>query len=173
MRTPGTAAELERRRRLAVQRLQDGHTASEVAEFLEVHIRTVRKWRAAHKRRGDAGLKAKPQPGRPPKLKARQVCQVLSWFRKNPRSFGFTTELWTAKRVAQVIKRKWRVRFNHRYLNAWLTNRGVTPQKPQRVAREADRQAIECWRRHDWPRLQNGRAASGPPLPFSMKAACC
>src|SRR6266478_9101703 len=98
MRTPGTAAELERRRRLAVHRLQEGWKPNAVSQFLEVHIRTVRYWWAAYKRHGDAGLNSKPQPGRPSKLTGRQVRVVLSWFRKNPRSFGFATELWTARR---------------------------------------------------------------------------
>lgn len=173
MRTPGTAAELERRRRLAVRRLQEGYTATEVADFLGVHLRTVRYWRAAHKRRGDRGLDAKPHRGRPSKLSARQARQVLGWFRHNPRSFGFATELWTARRVAQVIQRKWGIPYHPRYLNAWLTDRGITSQKPQRQAREADREAIERWRTRDWPRLQNGRAASGPPLSCSTKAGCC
>jgi transposase len=173
MRPPGTAAELERRRRLAVLRLQEGYTAPAVADILGVHIRTVRRWRATHKRKGDAALAAKPHPGRPPKLTGRQVRVVLTWFRKNPRSFGFATELWTAKRVAHLIERTWRVRFNHRYLNAWLTGHAITPQKPQRKAREADATAIDHWRHHDWPRLQNGRAASGPRLPLSTKAGCC
>ena len=64
MRTPGTAAELERRRRLAVDRLQDGYRPRAVAQFLEVHIRTVRKWWAAYRRHGEAGLDSKPQSGR-------------------------------------------------------------------------------------------------------------
>lgn len=173
MRTPGTAAELERRRRLAIQKLQEGYSASEVADFLKVHLRTVHHWWAAFRRDGPDGLNAKPHPGRPSKMTSTQIRQVLSWFRKNPRSFGFGTELWTARRVAHVIRRKWGIEYNPRYLNAWLTDRGITPQKPQRRAREADREAIERWRTHDWPRLQNGRAASGPPLSFSMKVDCC
>ena len=171
MRTPGTAAELERRRHLAVERLGEGDSAQEVAEFLGVHIRTVFHWQALSKKRGGKGLKAKPPPGRPRKLSASQERTVLGWFRKNPRSFGFATELWTARRVAQVIERKWGVQFNPRYLNAWLADRAITPQKPQRVAREADPDAIELWRSRDWPRLQNGRDASGPPLSSSTNAA--
>lgn len=173
MRTPGTAAELERRRFLAIERLNEGYSAQEVSDFLNVHIRTVFEWLAAYRKRGDAGLKSKPQRGRPPKLNARQERLVLSWFRKSPRSFGFSTDLWTARRVAQVIQRKWGVEFNSRYLNSWLTNRDITPQKPQRVPREADREAIDRWRSHDWPRLQNGRDAKGPPWHSSTKADCC
>lgn len=171
MRTPGTAAELERRRFLAIQRLKDGYSAQEVADFLGVHLRTVRFWKAAYKRSPLHGLKAKPPPGRPRKLTGRQERTVLTWFLKSPKSFGFPTELWTARRVVQVIKRKWGIDFNPRYLNAWLAARAITPQKPQRVAREADRDAIERWRTHDWPRLQNGRDANGPPLLSSTNAA--
>jgi len=171
MRPHGTAAELETRRILAVQRLTDGYTPGDVAEFLGVQERTVYAWKAAYTRRGLAGLKAKPPPGRPRKLTARQERTVLTWFLKSPRSFGYATDLWTARRVAEVIRRTWGVAFNPRYLNGWLADRGITPQKLQRVAREADRAAIERWRTHDWPRLQNGRAASGPPLSSSTNAA--
>ena len=172
MRTIGTAAELERRRLLAVERLRDGYPAQQVADFLGVHLRTVRLWRARFRQHGKAGLRAKPPPGRPRKLTARQERTVLSWFRQSPRSFGFSTDLWTARRVAQVIERKWGVAFNHRYLNAWLARRDVTPQKPQRVPREADYEAIERWRTHDWPRLENGRDASVRPWSSSTKAGC-
>jgi transposase len=173
MRPKGTAAELERRRRLAVQKLQEGYSTREVAEFLNVTIRSVEVWRARYRRHGDGGLDAKPPPGRPSKLSPAQTRQVLSWFRRNPKSFGFATELWTARRVAEVIRRKWGIRYNWRYLCGWLSDRDITPQKPQRVPREADPVAIERWRTHDWPRLQNGRAANGLLLSSSMKAACC
>jgi len=112
-------------------------------------------------------------PGRPRKLNSRQERTVLTWFLKSPRSFGFPTDLWTAKRVAQVIERKWKVKFNSRYLNAWLAARDITPQKPQRISREADQDAIEKWRTHDWPRLQNGRAANGPLLFSLTNAGSC
>jgi transposase len=172
MRPLGTAADLERRRRLAVTRLREGFSAAAVAAVLGIHLRTIRLWWATYRRRGAAGLAAKPHPGRPRKLTAARARQVLTWFRKDPRSFGFATELWTAPRVAHVIRRKWGIAFHPRYLNAWLTARGITPQKPQRQAREADPAAIQRWRTHDWPRLQNGRAASGPPLPSWTRAVC-
>lgn len=171
MRPHGTAAELEKRRLLAVQRLDEGYTAQQVADFLGVQLRTVRAWKAAYRKRGVKGLRAKPPPGRPRKLTRRQERTVLTWFLKSPRSFGYATDLWTARRVAEVVHRKWSVEFNPRYLNAWLADRDITPQKPQRVAREADQAAIQRWRTHDWRRLQNGRNASGPPLFSSTNAA--
>ena len=104
----------------------------------------------------------KPHPGRKPKLTLGRQRQVLSWLRKNPKSFGFATELWSAPRIAKVIRRKWGVRFHPRYLNAWLTERDVTPQKPQKRARERNEAAIKRWVRYKWPRIQNALAAWVP-----------
>ena len=159
MRTKGHADELERRRRLAVERVSDGYTATDVAEFLGVHPASVRKWCATHQKRGDAGLAAKPPPGRPPKLTLARQRQVVRWLYKNPKSFGFATELWTAARVAQVIERKWGVKFHPNYLNAWLTERGITPQKPLKRPRERNPEIIEHWKTHTWRRIQNAHAA--------------
>jgi transposase len=171
MRTKGSAEELERRRRLATDRLLDGYTQQQVADFLDVHVRTIRKWWHQYQKLGPDGLNAKPHPGRPRKLRRAQEAQVLRWLRKSPKSFGFATELWTAPRVTQVIQRKFGIDFHPRYLNQWLAERKITPQKPQRKARERNDEAIERWKEHDWPRIQNGRAASGPIWSSSMNAA--
>lgn len=162
MRPHGSAQELEKRRRLAVARINEGYPQIDVARFLGVNYRTLRRWYARYREEGDDGLNAKPHPGRKPKLTPRQARTVLTWFRKSPRSFGFDTELWSAPRVARIIERKWSVRFHPRYLNAWLAARGITPQKPQRQPRERDQRAINRWLKHEWPRIQNGHAAAGP-----------
>lgn len=162
MRTRGSAHELEQRRRLAVQRVQEGYTQAQVAQFLGVHERTVRRWIAHYRQQGESGLAAKPHPGRSPKLARHLQGLVLGWLRQNPQSFGFATELWTGRRVAQLIQRQFGVRYHPRYLNAWLSGWDFSPQKPQRQPRERNDQAIQHWVRHDWPRIQNECAAGGP-----------
>ena len=134
MRTPGFTEELERRRRLGVSHVLAGYRQRTVARFLGVHPSSVCRWMKAYRRRGDAGLAGHDASGRPRKLTRAQERQVLGWFRHSPTSFGFPTELWTAKRVAQVIYRKWRIKFHPRYLNQWLAERRITPQQPARIA---------------------------------------
>jgi transposase len=155
-----TAVEMERRRRLAVDRVRSGYSQQETADFLGVAKSSVSQWMKAHRRRGDAGLAAKPRPGRPRKLTRRQERTVLGWFSKSATQFGFPNELWTASRVAKLIREKWGVKFHSRYLNQWLAQRRITPQKPQRRPRERDDGAIQKWLRNDWPRLQNAPRAS-------------
>jgi transposase len=162
MRSQGTAQELEQRRRLAVQRVNEGWKQKDVAAFLGVTERTVSRWMAAYREGGDQAVAAKPTPGRPPKLTKRQERSVLSWLTKSPQAFGYKTDLWTTRRLAEVIAKRFGVRFNANYLAAWLTARGYSPQKPETPAVERDNPAIARWVAEDWPRIQKKRATSGP-----------
>lgn len=160
MRTKGTAAELEARRRLAVQRVSEGWTRAEVAAFLGVHPETVGEWVRAHAAGGHQALAAKPHPGRTPFLTADQEKQVLGWLAESPTKHGFRTDLWTAKRVADLIHTKLGVRFHPNYLRAWLTTRNYTPQKPARRAKQRNPEAIAEWLQKDWPRIKKTRPAN-------------
>lgn len=156
---------MERRRRLAVERVLEGYSQQEVAEFLGVSKGAVSTWMQAYRRGGPAALSARPHPGKPRKLTATQEQEVLSWFQRSARDFGFANELWTAKRVAQQIRREFDVKFHPRYISQWLAQRRITPQKPRRQPRERNEQAIQEWVRVEWPRLKNARG-SGARISF-------
>lgn len=157
MRPHGTALELERRRRLAVARVRSGYTQTEVAQFLGVHPTSVGRWVKAYREGGRAALASKKSPGRPRKLTAAQDREVMGWFSRSPTEFGFSTDLWTAPRVAKLIAKKFRVRFHPRYINQWLAERRITPQKPTRQARERNEREVRRWLREEWPRIKKVR----------------
>jgi transposase len=159
----GSAAELERRRRLAVTRLAEGWPQAKVAAFLGVHERTVRDWWARHRADAAHGLDAKPHPGRTPKLTPAQEQVVLSWFGQSATEFGFPNELWTAARVARLIAQEFGVHFHPRYLSAWLARRRITPQKPATQARERDPVKVAAWLANEWAEVKK----KSPPGPSS------
>jgi len=165
MRSPGSAAELERRRLLAVQRVFDGYPIEEVADILGVHRTTVSRWVAAFRALGIAGLSVGASPGRPRKLTSTQEKIVLRWLSDDPTEHGFSTSLWTADRLGQLIERELDVAFNPRYLSSWLRDRGFTPQKPQRVPRKRDPVEIQRWLATDWPRIKKKPGGREPTLP--------
>jgi len=158
MNTIGSGLELEARRRLAVTRVNEGWLQKDVAAFLGVSTKAVGKWVAAYRASGDDGLKAKPRTGPAPKLSARRERSVLSWLAKSPRAFGSKTDLWTTRRLAEVIAERYAVQFHPNYLAEWLTRRGHTPQKPETPAVERDNPAIARWVAEDWPRILKERA---------------
>jgi len=144
-----------------VQRVAEGWKQRDVADFLGVTERTVSRWMAAHRDGGDAAIAARTTPGRPPKLSKRRERSVLSWLAKSPRAFGYETDLWTTRRLAEVIEKRFGVRFNANYLAAWLAERGYSPQKPETPAVERDHPAIARWVAEDWPRILKKRATGG------------
>src|SRR3954465_2831020 len=120
MRTEGSPTELENRRRLAVQRVLDGSSTQEVADFLGVDPSSVRRWVAAFRNQGGEGLFPGPVSGRPPKLTLIEEKIGRRWLCGTPSEHGFETDLWTAQRLAQVIHEEFGTRLNPRYLSAWL-----------------------------------------------------
>lgn len=162
MRSKGTARELEQRRLLAVQRVEEGHAQNQVAAVLGVSARTVNRWVQRHREGGAPALAPKPTRGRPPKLSARQEKAVLSWVGKSPTAFGYADELWTSRRLAAQIDQRFGVGFNSNYLVEWLTKRGYCAQKPAKKAKEQDEQEVARWLAQEWPRIKKKPATSRP-----------
>lgn len=166
MRPVGTSIELQRRRCLAVQRVLEGYSTEEVADFLGVAPRSVWRWLAAFRRQGAEGLVARPKPatGPPPKLTRTQEKIALRWLSDSPTEYGFPTDLWSAARLARLIEQEFDVHLHPHYLSTWLRRRGYTPQKPRRVPREKDDEAIARWLEEDWPRIKQEARRRGACL---------
>ena len=110
--------------------------------------------------------------GRPRKLSATQEQIVRRWLRSPASEHGFGTELWTGARLAGLMAEEFGVRFHASYLSAWLRARGLTPQKPERVPRERDPQAVARWLERDWPRIKKRPAARERLSCSSTRVAC-
>jgi len=154
MRTKGSAAELERRRRQAVALLNQGVKAAQAARALGVSGAAVTRWKQAYEERGEAGLAAKPHPGGQPRLTVAQRERLAKFLLQGPRRHGYRTELWTLERVAAVIAGKFGVQYHPCHVWKVLRGMGWSCQKPERRARERDEEAIRRWREDDWPRIK-------------------
>src|SRR3972149_4777244 len=154
MRPSGRPEELERRRVRAIRLLLQGHQPIEVARLVGVDRRSVRRWNRAYRETGDEGLRAKPAPGRPPKLDARAKKRLERVLLKGAKAAGFTTDLWTCPRVAQLIRESFRVTYHVDHVGRLLRDLGWTPQKPQRRAVERDEAQIQRWVKQERPRVR-------------------
>jgi transposase len=154
MRPKGTAAELERRRREAVGLWKQGMTQAAVAEALGTSEASVSRWKKAWQADGPQALAAKPHPGKPPRLTPPQRRRLGQLLREGPRKHGYGTELWTLARVAELIRRRFGVRYHPGHVWYLLRGMGWSCQKPQRRARERDEAAIRRWRQQDWSRIK-------------------
>lgn len=154
MRPPGSPQELERRRRRAVGLLEAGENLSSAASAVGASVSSVHRWYQAYQRAGQAGLRPGRTPGRPPRLSASQRRRLLGVLQRGPPAAGYPTELWTLKRMAEVIEKKFGVRYHPGHVWWLLASLGWSCQKPERRARESDDEAVERWRRERWAHIK-------------------
>ena len=158
MRKQGSAAELETRRRLAGRLLLEGRTIGDVMKIVEASESSVKRWKRAVKEGGMEALKAKPHPGPTPRLDAAQKRKLVKLLLAGPIKAGYHNELWTCARVAEVIAKRLRVSYHPCHVWKILRGLGWTSQKPEQQARESDDDAMQRWRKRDWPRIKRGLA---------------
>ena len=150
-RPHGSPEQLEQRRLKAWKLLREGFTPVEVARRLGVNRRSVRRWRALGERKQ---LAARPAPGRPTKLTEAERQQLADCLVAGPLAYGYATELWTCPRIAEVIRKRFKVRYHAAHVSRLLRHLGFSPQKLERQARERDEEAIRGWVRATWPRVK-------------------
>ena len=91
--------------------------------------------------------------------------QVRSWLTQSPTQFGFRTDLWTAARVAHLIRDRFGVAYRPSYLREWLTERGYSPQKPERQARQRKPEEVRAFLATTYPAVQRKSPGSTPTSP--------
>lgn len=154
MSRKGTAEQLQERRFRAMALLKEGISPCEVARQLGVSRGAVSQWKKAHEAQGDAGLVASKHPGAAPKLTAKECQRLLKLLEQGPRKHGWKTDLWTLPRIAELIQRKFGQQYDQSGVWRLMRRLGWSCQKPERRARERDPNAIEHWRKQDWPRIK-------------------
>jgi transposase len=154
MRTPENGKEAERRRVRAVALANEGLSSAVIALRLGVDPRTVRRWKLAYRRRGAAGLQTRRAPGRTCCLSKRQRWSLTRRLLQGAVAQGFASDLWTCPRIAQFIKRQYRVAYHVDHIPRLMKTLDFSVQKPERQARERDPEAIHAWIERTWPRLK-------------------
>lgn len=157
MRKHGSPQELEQKRFKAYELSQGGMSIPNIASALGVSKRSIQYWLRLVATKGVEALKAKAHAGRPPKLTPKQLEKVRSLVLKGATANGFSNELWTGPRVAQLIRDQFGVTYHDNYLPDLLKKMGLSCQKPERQARQRDDEAVAEWIDKDWKRLKKRR----------------
>src|SRR3954470_18215292 len=151
-RPVGTADELERRRKQAVQAVTDGQPRATVAQVLGVHYKTVARWVRAARQPG--GLDAKPPTAPAPGLTDADLRKLEGLLAKGAKAHGWHNQLWTAARVARLIEQEFDLRYHPEHVREILKRRlGWTSQKPRRKARERNDKEVARWVGDEFPRI--------------------
>lgn len=153
----------EQRRRLKAATLfQRGCSQADVARRLGVSRQAASRWHASWMAGGKEALAGAGRTGRQRKLSGEQLSQLAEILLAGAAAAGYETDLWTLKRIAQVIHRQFGVRLHVGHVWKVLGQLGWRCQRPQRQARERNDEAIRRWVRYRWPQIQKKPAKPAP-----------
>jgi transposase len=143
---------------------QHGWKQCEIAAALGVTEGAVSQWVSRGRTGGVAALRHRPPPGPPSRLTPQQLAHLPALLARGAEAFGFRGDVWTARRVTELIRREFGVQYHFNHVGNLLRQAGWSPQKPLRRASQRNEAAIEQWRTERWPALKRGRYEKGAPL---------
>jgi transposase len=165
MGAPQKADWREERRKRAWVLKQEGWPQKEIARALGVSEGAVSQWlKRAREAGGVEALKRRPPPGMTPRLSVEQRAQLPALLARGAAAYGFRGDVWTARRVAQLITETFGVRYHRDHVSRVLRQIGWSQQRPVTRATQRDEQAITQWQQERWPALRKKRSRKGPPL---------
>lgn len=145
---------LEQLRRSAVRRIEAGESPEWVAAGLGINRRTVYRWLEAFHYGGADALAAKPIPGAPRKIDARQMAWISRTVRqKNPLQLKFDYALWTLAMIRALIRRQFGVNLSEVSVGRLMRRLGFTPQRPLYRAWQQDAALVEQWQAEHYPAI--------------------
>lgn len=152
MRPHGTHQQLERRRRRAIVMLKAGKPYRTVAATLSASLSSIVRWHQTYQKRGLRGLRPKLNAGRPCRLSEAQKEKLKRILLKGSQAAGYSTDLWTLKRVAEVIHKRFRIRYRSTHVwhvmsagLKWRPHHGTNGSNA-RSSHRPSRPTIQRWR---------------------------
>jgi transposase len=143
--------EASKRRVRAGRMLLKGKTPAQVAAAVGAPRQTVYRWLDVLNDGGIDALRVINKGGRPAQLDGAQYQELRQVLLDGPQAAGFDTDLWTLKRVREVIRRRFGVQFSEVHVWRVLGKLGFSSQKPERQAKERDQAAVARWKKRTWP----------------------
>lgn len=158
-----TAQEFRRRR--SVELLDKGESPSVIARILGVSTTSIHKWYRIYHEGGS--LIFKQRGGRPRRLSDEQLESLRRLLLRGATAFGWHNDLWTSKRVAEIIRSQLKIDISRP--QAWVIVTqylGWSAQKPIRQLRERNNIEIMRWKVDEFIRIQEDAEKRGAYLIF-------
>ena len=153
----------EGRRRRAWELDQQGWKQHDIAAALGVTPGAVSQWLKRAREEEVEALRRHPAPGPAPKLTREQLAQLPALLACGAEAYGFRGQVWTCKRVGEVIRRTFGVTYHPAHVSRLLHALRQSMQRPVARATQRDEAAIRAWWQERWPALEKKRLTKGAP----------
>jgi transposase len=124
---------------------------------------SANRWRRVLAAGGRAALESKGAGGARCKLTSAQLRELEAVLDAGPTVSGWDEDqCWTLARIAEVVRRRFRVEYTLAGLDLLLHRIGWSVQVPARRAAERDEARIAAWREETWPVVKERRRTWAP-----------
>ena len=172
MGAPKKADWREERRKRAWALKHEGWAQKDIAAALGASEGAVSQWmKRAREGGGTEALSRRPPPGARPRLRADQRVQIPGLLISGAEAHSFRGDVWTAKRVTEVIWRHFGVRYHPDHVSRLLRYLGWSRQQPVERAAQRDEEAIQQWQEKRWPALKKKAANDGYTIVWGDESA--
>jgi transposase len=127
-----------------------GYSPDEIADILEVTVRTVGHICTRYDRHQLAGLYRQLGSGRPSRLQAERWEQFAKWVKDGPKALGYRFVIWTTRSLRKYIFKRFNIKFSREWIRqklhhfvgySWTRGKKVYAY-PEDQKRNADRRTF-------------------------------
>lgn len=145
-----TREQMEQRRLKAAELFTAGYNQNQAALALGVNRCSTCRWFNHWKKEGGNALKIQKGVVSRKKLNKEQIKELENILISGASEYGYETDLWTLKRISDVIMKQFGIYYHPGSLSRTLRMLGYTCQKPTRIAVNRDDRERQMWLKDVW-----------------------
>lgn len=139
----------------AVQLLSEGASIERTAVLCEVGTTTVKRWLATYRDEGMWALVSKgPYQGKPSRLSDEQMKELADIVEAGPEVSGLDTGVWTSPIIADLVTRRFGIKYHPSQIRRILHKLGFSIQYPKQRLSMADKVLQGLWIRKELPAIK-------------------
>jgi transposase len=139
----------------AVELVSEGTTTGRTAEICEVGVTTVKRWLDTYRAKGVWALISKgPYKGAQPRLSDEQMNELAVIIEAGPEAAGLDTGVWTSPIIAEMVRRRFGIKYHPSQIRRILHKLGFSIQYPKQRLSLADKALQGVWIRKELPAIK-------------------
>ena len=132
----------------------DGKTSGAIADILKAPRSKVSLWLSNYEQYGYESFLEGYRSGRPSGLTEQQKMELADIIDSGPVAYGFSSGIWTAIMIGQVIQNEFGIGYEARHVRRILGDLDFSVQRPKRLLANADLALQNKWVRYTYPNIK-------------------